>query len=439
MKKILTATLWLFCILLSTLFFINTLCCVEASSNNYILTYRIEGHAIPVKDINTFEPVTVELRLYGADEIAFVKRASIENVLKQIGLNMSINVKGVRIYYNCSEEAGRKPITYRLGPDGWYWVSIPVGPCIIRNVPLLLKLNGIVTVQRINNTALKVYMNIRFASEFENNISNYIITVKYPQEFQNLRNSSIEAKLSYIVVNKTAISGNEVIGFSPLYIVYPKDANDVKEIYEKKLLVSLYGVPLRFKMRKEYVSALERNISNSIIIAYAESNKFINLMTYIAKIGSFNFYREYLQPMYKGKPIVMNLVDFALRVIRHENITHYITYSPTGTIAVSSLFVYKNPSFPYNPDGEVIRYRWVYPLSFRGLFLKLNLSNGSNVWLVFWGDAEYGEKINPYLVEIGYFSPKTNTIDIKQILLFIAIVILPIIVIIYYFLKRRQK
>ncbi len=437
MKKILMATPWLFCILLSMFFFINTLYCIEASSNNNVLTYRIEGYAIPVKDINTFEPVTVELILHGAEETAFVGRASIENVLKQIGLNMSTNVRGVRIYCNCSEEAGKKPVTYRLGSDGWYWVSIPVGPCIIRNVPLLLKLNGIVTVQRINNTVLKVHMKIRLTSDFENNISGYIITVNYPQEFQSLKNGSMEADLSYMIVNKTAISREKVIGFSPLYIVYPKDADDVKEIYEKKLLITLYGVPLRFEMRREYVSALKYNVNSSYIIAYAGSSKFRELMMYIAKIGSLNFYREYLQPMYKGKPLIMNLVDFALRVIRHENITHYITYSPARVMAISSLFVYMNPSLPYNPDGEVIRYRWVYPLSFRGLFLKLNLSNGRSVWLVFWGNAEYSEKINPYSVDIGYFSPSTNTIDIKQVLLFIAIVILPICVIIYYLLRRR--
>ena len=53
-------------------------------------------------------------------------------------------------------------------------------------------------------------------------------------------NDSIEANLSYLVVNNTAISEDEVIGFSPLYISYPKNATEIKELNEKQSLMTLY-------------------------------------------------------------------------------------------------------------------------------------------------------------------------------------------------------
>jgi len=411
---------------------------VEGLPNNSVLTYRVKGYVIPVKDVNTFEPITVDLELYGADKIGFINRGSIEKVLKMIGINMSINVKGIYIYYNCSENAGEKPVTYRLGPDGWYWISVPVGPCVIHNVPLLLKLNGEVSVEQINDTAFKVHMKVRLTSDFENNISGYKVIVRYPQGFPVPINGSIEADLSYVIVNNTAISRDNILGFSPLYIVYPKNAAEVKELYEKKSLITLYGIPLEFKMKKYYVNALGHNVTSSYIIAYARSNKYVDLMSHVIKIMNLDFYREYLQPIYKGKPLIENMIDFALSlIIKHENVTQYITYSPTRTVFTLSVFLYKDLTLPYNLEGKIIEYRWTYPLSFWGVFLKFRLSNGKNMWMVFWGNAEYDRSVNPYSIDIGYFNPDTSSIDIKQVLLFIAIVVLPICVIIYYFLKRR--
>lgn len=213
MKKLLMVAAWLLCIFTSMFCFTSITHSVEGLPNNSALTYWVEGYVIPVKDVNTFKPITVDLELHGADKIGFINRGSIDMVLNEIGINMSIDVKGIYIYYNCSENAAEKPVTYRLAPDGWYRISVPVGPCIVHNVPLLLKLNGEVSIEQINDTAFKIHMKARLTSDFENNISGYKIIVKYPRDFPVPINGSIEADLSYVIVNNTAISGDTIIGF----------------------------------------------------------------------------------------------------------------------------------------------------------------------------------------------------------------------------------
>lgn len=90
--------------------------------------------------------------------------------------------------------------------------------------------------------------------------------------------------------------------------------------------------------------------------------------------------------MYKGKPLIENMIDFAFSlIIKHENVTQYITYSSTRTVFTSSMFLYKDLALPYNSEGKIMEYRWNYPLSFWGVFLKFRLSNGKNTWMVFWG------------------------------------------------------
>jgi len=108
--------------------------------------------------------------------------------------------------------------------------------------------------------------------------------------------------------------------------------------------------------------------------------------------------------MYKGEPLT-NDIDFALRLIlKRENVTQYITYTHTKTMFASSILLYKNLSIFHNPEGKIMEYRWFYPLSFRGVFLKLKLKDDRDVWIVFWGDVKYEKNVNLYSIDIRYFN-----------------------------------
>lgn len=415
---------------------------IDGALNSDVLTYHIRGLAIPIKDISTFEPLTVNLTLYGADVRYFIERDYIKNLLKQARINMSINIKGIRIYYNCSEVAGKKSVTYVLDPDGWYSISIPVGPCIVRNIPLILKFNGEVIVKQINNSAFKVQMKAKLVSNFEDSYppnGDYKVIVEYPSSLTPLINGSLEINLSYVIVNNTAFSKNEVIGFSPLYIVYPKNATEIKELYERELVLTFYGIPLKFKMHGYSTKVLERNITITTIMVYVQSSNYVNLMLHLFNLANFGFPCETWEVMYKGEPLLYNIADFALNlIIKRENVTQHITYLP-DKFTIIPLFLYKDLTpLPYNPEGEFMEYRWIYPIDFRGIFFKFNLSNGENLWVVLWGDVEYSKDIDPYAIDIGFFTIKKSTsIDIKQILQFLVIIVLPICIIIYYFLRKK--
>ncbi|ABN70647.1 hypothetical protein Smar_1562 [Staphylothermus marinus F1] len=406
------------------------------------LVYHVSGYAIPIKNISSFEPVTVDLLLRGVDEVYSMDRSYVENLLSRIGANVSFNAGGIRVFYNYSEEAGRSEITYKLGPDGWYWVDVPAGPCMVHGLPLLLKLSGTVHVKRINSSAIKVCMKALISDIFQHNLSNYKILVKYPSMFPENFNGSIEVSLTYTIINNTAVSGNEVIGFSPLYIVYPRNALEVKEVYDKGLILTFYGIPLKFRMEKTTSKILGHVISYSYIVVYARSNRLISLARYISKMMNQGAFTEDMEPRYRGKPLTKDLnklENLALRlVIKHENITKYITYAPSKGRYITFISFYKGFELPYNPHGRVVDYRWVYPLSFWAIFLKLKLSNDKYLWVVFWGDAIYGENINPYSIDIGYYNPPSpSIIDVRQLLLFIGVSALPIILIIYFTLKRK--
>ena len=99
-------------------------------------------------------------------------------ILKIINYNESIDIEGIAIYYNYSENAGEKQVTYKLSPDGWYPISVPAGPCIIRNVPLILKLDGVVYVEQINDSAFKVHMKVKLTNNFDNDIGGYKLVIK---------------------------------------------------------------------------------------------------------------------------------------------------------------------------------------------------------------------------------------------------------------------
>ncbi|MCY0868406.1 MAG: hypothetical protein OWQ48_04150 [Desulfurococcus sp.] len=150
-------------------------------------------------------------------------------------------------------------------------------------------------------------------------------------------------------------------------------------------------------------------------------------------------FTEYMEPRYKDMDLFDFYDDLALRVvIKHENVTESITYAPSKERYISFTFLYKNLSLLYNPDGKVVDYRWVYPLRFWGAILKLELSNGRYLWILFWGDVKYDENVDPYSIDIGYYSPEGPVaIDVKQMLLFIAVIVLPIVLTAYYVLRRR--
>ena len=106
------------------------------------------------------------------------------------------------------------------------------------------------------------------------------------------------ANLSYLIVNNTAISEDEVIGFSPLYIAYPKNATEIKELNEKQSLITLYGIPLKFKMERYHYNIV---VNYTYIAVYARSSKYVDLMSYIMKNFSFfspiyrNIYNLYIK------------------------------------------------------------------------------------------------------------------------------------------------
>lgn len=135
---------------------------IQAFSNSEELVYYVNGFAIPIKDVNSFEPITVDLLLRGVEEVYSMDHSYIQNLLRKIGVNESFNAEGIRVLYNCSEIAGEKPITYSIGSDGWYWVSIPVGPCVLHNIPLIMRLNGTVHVKHVVHNNVYEFHPIRY-------------------------------------------------------------------------------------------------------------------------------------------------------------------------------------------------------------------------------------------------------------------------------------
>ncbi|MEM4741881.1 MAG: hypothetical protein QW370_06775 [Ignisphaera sp.] len=426
--------------------FMNAICANGSSlgSRNIILIYNISGYAMPVKDINTFEPMTIDMVFYGISTNMSMYRSDIDSVLRKVGANISLDVNGVRVYYNCSELAGKKPVTYRLGPDKWIKISVPVGPCVVRGIPLVMKYRGKVVVEQINSTAFKVYANVIFEEAInKTKISEYLsfrnLSIIYPQEFSALASGGVEANLSYMIVNRVAVSGNDVIGFSPLYIAYPRNAEEVKEVYDKGLSITLYGVLLEFKMEKYFRTVLGKAIDESYVTAYVRNNRFITLVSQMSNFWMQNYYIMYNSPVYKGENIIYNYIDFVFDVITGKNVSQHIVYHPSQLYFISGRIIYNNIDFVYNVDGRMLNYKWVYPTLLQGVFLKFNFGSSGERWVVLFGNVTYGKDVDLDSIDIGYFSPSTGpSIRIDQLLVFAAIVATLMIIAMHYFAVRKR-
>jgi len=165
----------------------------------------------------------------------------------------------------------------------------------------MLKLDGVVYVEQINDCAFKVYMKVKLTNNFDNDIGGYKLVIK---NSELPINGSIEANLSYLIVNNTAISEDDVIGFSQLYIAYPKNGTEIKELNEKQSLMTLYGIPLEFRIWRYHYNILDYDVNYTYIAVYARSSKYVDLMSYIMNSSFFSpIYYEYLQPIYKRRTI----------------------------------------------------------------------------------------------------------------------------------------
>jgi hypothetical protein len=316
------------------------------------------------------------------------------------------NYEGVTLSGSCSIESSIV-VDYNCSYEGKPFICVyyPAGPCWLEEeVPILFEVRGAVYVEHYNGgLRVRVVMNLSIPKTpphppYEIEYTPYIERNEYKWIVDMFKNSTyVTAIAEYIIVNNSVYQYGSEVGFSPFYIVYPRNATEIEEVVVKNINIRYYGLPLKFTMWKEIktierygrppeIRTVSRIVAEALALPQASKLYDISSLTY-----TMSYYKL---PSLDSSSCLTLIIDTLLG----KNVTLGRMKSYGYVPSPYRVATYLNPS-------PMIDYIDHYPIYMRvPVKAKLidNTQTDTTITLYLRADgSEY--TVDPYSIDIGFY------------------------------------
>ena len=394
------------------------------STENGDLLYDFNGFAVLLDE--EFNPVRIRFRVvnttrgpiygYARDLIlGFVEGTEVyDEVVRILGNYSDILVASmcgldsVKIEYGCEENK--------------ICIYLPGGPCeFVEKLPVPFRVAGAVYVKSCyDSLRVRVVMNLTLPIDerYAKYVTPLIEDDKYSWLAEMFRNNTnITAVAEYIIV---PVGGayrvyqyEEEVGFSPFYVVYPRNATEVEEVITKQAGLRYYGFPLEFEMSKE----------RQFIRKYGNPPE-------VREVSVIHAYTIAPSVIEKLKDASLSKIDYEIEILRYD-LPIGREDMPTLTLVVD-LLLGKNVTLPLTQGYAYFsspysiaylfepllstRYVYHYPLSIY-MPVKAQLVNTSQVITLYLRvDSPRYNNIDPYSINIGFYEVRREGLCIQCII-----------------------
>ena len=424
-------------------------------ANRFKLIYTFKGYAVllnenltPVRisfKITKFVPT--EIAIFSKDEIlGYVKGTHVYKKIKQL----IANINAVELYGMCnvsSPQIIKRNTSIGIVNGPILDIILPAGPCkLVEKVPILFNVDGVVYIENVSNKGkIKVIMNLTIPRSDLARKGAYVPIVKEEYNWLKdafLKGASITAVANYTFSGHNVYQDGKNIKFCPLYIIYPRNAYEVRELFERGLKLSYYSLPIRIRMVKttktfiKYGKPPEIREVNEIVAKLIAPSLTAKLEVILPLLNKLNYEMAYYELASTSKSF---LLGFVVNMLLGHN------------ISISKIRSYRLIPSPYNILTSFMPYPEVtyidhYPLEI--MFpIKVKIIKNNSVlgdtflFLVVTGEeALHYKNIDPYSIDIGFYEPpstKHNGLDLVNIATLISLGLAAVIVMKIY--KQRRK
>ncbi len=425
-------------------------------ANRFRLIYTFKGYAIllnenltPVRisfKITKFVPT--EIVIFTKDEIlSYVKGTHVYKEIKQL----IANINAVELYGMCNVSSPQMIIKKNTsigminGPV--LNIILPAGPCkLVEKVPILFNVNGAVYVENVSNKGqIKVVMNLTIPRSDLARKGAYVPIVK--EEYSWLKDAFLKGVSITAVANYT-FSGHDVyqdgknIKFCPFYIIYPRNAYEVREFFEKGLKLNYYGFPIRIQMMKttktfiKYGKPPEIREVNEIVAKLIAPSLTAKLEAILPLLNRLNYEMAYYELPSTSRSF---LLSFIVNMLLGHNVSISRIQSyrliPTPYSILTSFMPFPEVTYIDHYPLEI-----VFPI--RVKIVENNSVLGDTfLFLVITGEeALHYKNIDPYSINIGFYEPpstKHHSLNLVNMATLISLGLAVAIAMGIY--KRRRK
>jgi len=208
--------------------------------------YEFQGFALVLSE--GFAPVIVDFEKVGG--VCDLKVVSAESLLRSLSgsdlYSKLVEVLGDTKYIVfeavCGRSVGEGVSVFRDSPG--FVVSIPAGPCLVRGVPLLLRVSGSVFVDRGPGGSVRVRAAMNLSQALDPSIYRPILERGLEWLRDLLTGRAVEGYAEFEIIDGRVYQGGEYIGFgfTPFYIAYPRNASEIEEASRSPGKVNYLGM-----------------------------------------------------------------------------------------------------------------------------------------------------------------------------------------------------
>ncbi len=216
-------------------------------------------------------------------------------------------------------------------------------------------------------------------------------------------------------INSSSVNNIRSIRWqTPFLIIFPRNANEIRKIIEKRIEIQYMNTSLQFTMlnisvRRAQYGRPTKWVTVSVIKAiYAYYGYYTALRQAILPLTTYPYKLHVAVPVIHGKPFEMLIGSHGDLSVVYDIIINALV---NGSINIEG---YKDASLLvpiYNvilsePDEPpYLLYHYMYPVSFNHFPVVLNM-NGTKLLLGLEADAVYPPWFDPYAVNIGFYGPR---------------------------------
>ena len=444
------------------LYFIQSLVLVSAQeihrpkeTSRFKLIYTFKGYAIllnenltPVRisfKITKFVPT--EVVIFTRDEIlSYVKGTHIYKKIKQL----VANINAAELYGMCNASSQRiieRNTSVGIVNGPILDIILPAGPCkLVEKVPVLFNVDGAVYVENVSNKGkIKVIMNLTIPRSELARKGAYVPIVE--EKYSWLKDAFLEGKSIIAVANYTfsehyVYQDRKNIMFCPFYIIYPRNAYEVREFFEERSKLSYYGFPIRIRMVKatktfiKYGKPPEIKEINEIIAKLIAPSLTAKLEAILPLLNKLNYEMAYYELPSASKSFLLSFIVNTL-LGHNVNISRIQSYRliPTPYNILTSFMPYPEVTYIDHYPLEII-----FPVKVKIIKNNSALGNAFLFLVVTGEEALHYRNVNPYSINIGFYEPsstKRNGLNLASIATLISLGLVAIMVMEIY--KRRRK
>jgi len=208
--------------------------------------YEFQGFALVLDE--GFAPVVVDFeKVGGVCDLRVVSAESLLQGLSGSDLYARLaevlgDAKYVVFEAVCGRSVGEGVSAFRDGPG--YVVSIPAGPCLVRGVPLFLRVSGSVFVDRGPGGGVRVRAAMKLSPALDPSIYRPILERGLKWLGGLFTGGAVEGYAEFTIIDGSVYQGSEYIGFgfTPLYIAYPRNVSEIEEASRSPGKVNYLGM-----------------------------------------------------------------------------------------------------------------------------------------------------------------------------------------------------